>query len=261
MNRLSKPLREFAKIGLLVGALVFAAVGIAQDSTPAESAGTTQILLSYSNLSPVHATSIVVSPDGIDRDIYVWAVSVKEPGGASGFHLDIGFDGSLVTAVDWVPYTAWLASGNPPRSPSCPSPTIEANRVYVDCVTIDHVPPFGVQGTGLLAKLTLDPGSTMGPNTMLDLTGSFLVDTPVDLDPGQMAGVTVLSSSLLFMGCADTNGDGTVDLLNDILGIIQHYSPSGAPPYDPAFDINDDGAIDLLLDILGAITQFQVPCV
>ncbi len=260
MNRLTKPLRGFAKIGLLVGALVFATVGIAQDSNPAESAGTTQILLSYSDVSPVRASSIVVSPDGIDRDIYVWAVSVKEPGGASGFRVDIAFDDSLATAVTWVPYTTWLAGSG--RSPSCPSPTIEANHVFVDCVTIDHVPPFGVQGTGLLAKLTLDPGSIMGPGTALDLTGSYLINTPADPDDiGQIPGVSVLSSTLLFMGCADTNGDGIVDLLNDILGIIQHYAPSGAPPYDPAFDINDDGAIDLLLDILGAITQYQVPCV
>ena len=30
--------------------------------------------------------------------------------------------------------------------------------------------------------------------------------------------------------------DGVVDLPNDILGVIQHFAPTGAPPYDVQFD-------------------------
>ncbi len=69
----------------------------------------------------------------------------------------------------------------------------------------------------------------------------------------------------------DINGDGVIDLLNDILGVIQHFQPipGGAPPYDPVFDRGPttgpntwnmtapDGVIDLLNDILGVITQFD----
>ncbi len=69
----------------------------------------------------------------------------------------------------------------------------------------------------------------------------------------------------------DVNGDGFIDLLNDILGVINHYQPApgGAPPYAIAFDRGPttgpnswnmtapDGVIDLLNDILGVIQQYQ----
>ena len=67
--------------------------------------------------------------------------------------------------------------------------------------------------------------------------------------------------------------DGVVDLANDILGVIQRYAPSGAPPYDVQFDRGPssgpnpwnmtapDGVIDLPNDILGVILQFNHRCV
>ena len=66
--------------------------------------------------------------------------------------------------------------------------------------------------------------------------------------------------------------DGVIDLPNDILGVIQHFSPSGAPPYDVRFDRGPqtganvwnmgppDGVIDLPNDILGVIQQFGHNC-
>ena len=66
--------------------------------------------------------------------------------------------------------------------------------------------------------------------------------------------------------------DGVIDLLFDILGVINHYSPTGAPPYDAAFDRGPsagpnpwnmtapDGVIDLLNDILGVILQHGHDC-
>ena len=66
--------------------------------------------------------------------------------------------------------------------------------------------------------------------------------------------------------------DGYIDLLFDILPVIQHYSPGGAPPYDVQFDRGPssgpnpwnmtapDGVIDLLTDILGVIQQFGHDC-
>ena len=79
----------------------------------------------------------------------------------------------------------------------------------------------------------------------------------------------------------DVNGDGVIDLSNDILGVIQHYqgviqhyqrTPGGVPPYDIAFDRGPttgpnawnvtapDGVIDLLKDILGVIRQGNHNC-
>ncbi len=65
---------------------------------------------------------------------------------------------------------------------------------------------------------------------------------------------------------------GVIDLPNDILGVIQHFSPSGAAPYDVQFDRGvsggpnpwnmtaPDGVIDLPNDILGVILQFNHNC-
>ena len=66
--------------------------------------------------------------------------------------------------------------------------------------------------------------------------------------------------------------DQVIDLPNDILGVIEHFSPQGAPPYDVAFDRGPsagpnpwnmtapDGVIDLPNDILGVILQFNHDC-
>jgi len=66
--------------------------------------------------------------------------------------------------------------------------------------------------------------------------------------------------------------DGVVDLANDILGVIQHFSPNGLAPYDVLYDRGPttgphpwnmtapDGAIDLANDVLGVILQFQHTC-
>ncbi len=66
--------------------------------------------------------------------------------------------------------------------------------------------------------------------------------------------------------------DGVIDLPNDILGVIQHYSPSGAPPYDVQYDRGPstgpntwnmtapDGKIDLFNDINGVIGQYDHDC-
>ena len=66
--------------------------------------------------------------------------------------------------------------------------------------------------------------------------------------------------------------DGVIDLPNDVLGVIQHFSPDGASPYDVQFDRGPssgpnpwnmtapDGVIDLPNDILGVINQFNHSC-
>lgn len=66
--------------------------------------------------------------------------------------------------------------------------------------------------------------------------------------------------------------DGIIDLPNDILAVILHFSPSGGPPYDVQFDRGPrsgphpwsmtapDGVIDIPNDILGVILQFNHSC-
>ena len=66
--------------------------------------------------------------------------------------------------------------------------------------------------------------------------------------------------------------DGIIDLPNDVLGVVQHFAPTGAAPYDVQFDRGPssgpnpwnmtapDGVIDLPNDILGLIIQFGHSC-
>ena len=66
--------------------------------------------------------------------------------------------------------------------------------------------------------------------------------------------------------------DGVIDLPNDVLGVIQHFSPDGAGSYDVVFDRGPstgpdpwnmtapDSVIDLPNDILGVIMQFNHNC-
>ncbi len=71
----------------------------------------------------------------------------------------------------------------------------------------------------------------------------------------------------------DTNGDGIIDLTNDIFDVIVHYAPTGTEPeYDVAFDRGPstgpnlwnttapDGVIDLSNDILSVIAQYLHSC-
>ena len=73
-------------------------------------------------------------------------------------------------------------------------------------------------------------------------------------------------------GLSGATPDGVIDLLFDILGVIQHYSPDGNPPYDVHYDRGPtagpnawnmtapDGVIDLLNDILGVLQQYRHDC-
>jgi murein DD-endopeptidase MepM/ murein hydrolase activator NlpD len=60
--------------------------------------------------------------------------------------------------------------------------------------------------------------------------------------------------------------DYYVDLAFDIQGTIQHYSPSGyaGEPYEPStyaqFDLNGDGVIDLANDILVVVSHYDQHC-
>ena len=74
------------------------------------------------------------------------------------------------------------------------------------------------------------------------------------------------------LGAGGGPPDGVIDLPNDILGVIQRFSPDGAGQYDAWFDRGPssgpdpwnmtapDGVIDLPNDILGVIMQFNHDC-
>ena len=79
----------------------------------------------------------------------------------------------------------------------------------------------------------------------------------------------------------DTNGDQSVDLLNDVFEVAGAFGPAGDPKYDPKVDRSPppddskepdpskrepwdlgppDGAVDLLGDIFGSANQFGHSC-
>ncbi len=260
MKVMKNSIWSVVKLGLLAGAIVFAAVGLGQDSQPA-SAAHTRILLSYSNIAPIHARAVVLNPGGVSRDLYAWVVDADDESGVSAYRVEINFDSSLLTATAMERPDAPLWLGNRGRSPSCPLPTVQPGLAYIDCITVGQVPPLGATGTGLLGKVTIEPG-TAWDTTPLDLTGSYLIDTPFDINfTWSYIPVTLEPSTVVFMHCADFNRDGSVDLLSDILGVILQYGKTPADPdWKPMFDINKDAVVDLLSDILGTILQYGRPC-
>jgi hypothetical protein len=58
----------------------------------------------------------------------------------------------------------------------------------------------------------------------------------------------------------DVNGDQTIDLPNDILGVVFHYAPSGNERPHPWSMTAPDGVIDLSNDILGVVQQYNHDC-
>ncbi len=112
----------------------------------------------------------------------------------------------------------------------------------------------------------------MGTTSALDLSaaengGTFLLNAPFDPDdcfpiqPECYVPVTLVNSTVIFLTCGDNNGDGVIDLTNDILGVILRYQMVDShPDWDPAFDLDANGVIDLSNDILGTILQYQLPC-
>ncbi len=125
-----------------------------------------------------------------------------------------------------------------------------ADSVRINCTPVPVVAPLGLDSDG--------DGCPDDRELGLDETLGGLRDP---FDPYDFYDVAPA-------GCPD----GVVDLLNVVLGVIQHYSPTGAPPYDANYDRGPstgpnawnmtapDGVIDLLNDILGAIAQVGHDC-
>ncbi len=263
------------KVGALAAAVV-AALSLAQQPS-AESASNTQVIFSYSAEAPIPVGAIIMNPDGVPRDIYVWAVDVKEPTGVSGFNIAVEFDESYITAtpasgdINGIGDITWLRSTG--RQGACiPDLILQPGKIIGLCSTLTPPPPLGPTGTGLIGHIVLTPGSEAAPTSQLTLVtpafgvqGTFLLDTPVDPDDIQPLPVDLVSTVVVFLGCADNtpppNGDGIVDLPNDILGVILRFGMTESnAEWDPLFDINNDGFIDLPNDILGTILQFLLPC-
>lgn len=266
------------KIGILAAAVV-ATLSLTQQPT-AESASDTRIIFSYSSQAPQQAPAIIVNPGGVSRDVYIWAVNVKEPTGVSGFNIAVRYDDSFLSTsadTDGIGDKTWLQSSG--RQGTCiPNLFPQPGEIIGQCITLIIPPPLGPTGTGLIGHFVLTPGSEMAggsqlsfvvpevcPPSCVGVLGTYLLDAPIDPDDIQHIPLTLINSAVVFLGCGDNspppNGDGVIDLPNDILGVILRFQMTpDDPDWSPLYDLNRDEIIDLPNDILGTILQFQLPC-
>ena len=274
MNVLIRYSLGLGRAAVLISAVIVAMIGLGQDTGPVKGAPTAEIIMSYSNVIPIRASTIILNPAGNSRDIYIWAKGVEDPSGVAAYNLELYFDDTRFTMTSFRGNPTWLSSSG--RSGACAPPgIIEPSHAYLACVTIGAAPPFGATGDGLLAKLVISPLDELAGASVLDLSasengGTYLLNTPANpndcfpIQPSCYVPVTLLNSVVIFIRCADNSppgGDGIIDLPNDILGVIQHYQVRESDPeWDQAFDLDYNGTIDLANDILGTILQYQNRC-
>jgi len=153
-----------------------------------------------------------------------------------------------------------------PEPPATPTPTITPTPTATSTPTVTPTPTITPTPT-VTPTPTITPTPTKQPFKG-DTDGDGCADVNENLPKAEVAngGGRDWQNPWDYY---DVNWDGVIDLLNDILGVINHYSPTGAPPYDVAFDRGPttgpnawnmtapDGVIDLLNDILGVITQYN----
>lgn len=250
--------RRAAKLSLFAGAIVIAALALARDGHPAAASGAGEIIVSLSETSPTQPSAISLMIGAEPSDLYVWIKNLNDPTGASAFQVEFTY-GSDLLDVNWIyPDTAWLGSTG--RSVACLGAGVDPDGVapgvgeaYVACNTLQVPPPYGAQGTGVLARITVEPGSEVGLS-YLDFRGrTFLIDTPPN--PDDMAEIVVKNPiiNIQIAPCADFTGDNQV-LVADILYVVQRYFTS-----DLTADLNGDGAVTVA-DILIAVQQYYQYC-
>ncbi len=280
MKAMALGIRRVAKLWLLAAIILGGAAMLAQESRPVRAADTA-IIVSLSNTSPVPTRSMLIAyPNGPPVTFYVWAQDVSDPQGMAAFQVELDYStlvanpqAPVLTVASIAEDSAWLATSG--RSVSCVPRYINntIGRAYASCFTLGAENQWGVQGTGLIGTLTIQPGTVEGSGK-LNFTPSFMQDT------GQVIGSTIIepqtipatrpSLSFVIPPCADFNGDGRVTFIGgDIIAIISRYNMRAGDldwgPYhydwDPMYDLNHNGRIDFIGgDIILAIAQFTQRC-
>jgi hypothetical protein len=252
---------------ILALALVFGTVvwGLGSDAPPA-GASHTKIVLSKSATSPIAETSLILPKNGSPVDFYVWAVNVHNSTGASAFDIRFEFDPALldITFLEW--YDSWI-SNNGYRSPACiggigPNAVLGLSdgQAYAHCSTFNIPPPYGATGTGLVAHVRIKPGNQL-MFSGIDMTESFLVDTPPNPDDEMPIPAAVPYVYMTISKCADFDLNGEIDLFNDIFGVANRFGMEvGNPQWEAKYDLDDSGNIDLFNDIFNSAYQFGGSC-
>lgn len=266
---------------VLVGcALVALALVVTSDGRRADAQGTTAFVISRSNTTISQTSAMTLVVDGAPQTVYVWAKDVKSDDGAAAFDVGFQYDGSLITITTLASQTTWLNSTG--RSASCLPPYWDNIPPYtrevpndpngnwegqVSCGTLGPPPPYGPmcpsKCNGLLATITIQPGSEVGNTTLNFSTGSQLVDTGhvsggVVYDPEEIP-ATKPNYQVRVIHCGDFNLDGSVTIVDVAAVAVRFLKTPSDPGWDPIYDIDENGSISIN-DVSGTAVQFLQVC-
>lgn len=259
--------------GLLLVSAALAAVMLllAQDSRPA-SAVNTRVYFTYSTTNPSPQSNIILNPDGAPVTLYVWAENITDPQGLASFSVDVIYDPDLMSVPNVSFSDTFLEStGRQAMCTTLPAQPVpgDPDHYYVNaaCASIVTNPPAPpVQGSGLLATLTVVPGSDYGmaalTNDSFMMDAGYIIPPDTVVNPEQIA-ATVISATAQIAKCGDVapppNGDGAVSGL-DFFSLLTKFGTSqGLPGWDERYDLNGDGAV-AGVDFFILLGQFGALC-
>jgi hypothetical protein len=250
----------FARIALVVvAAAVVAVVAVQRDSAPVN-ASHTEILVSSSRTSLVPISSkVMIQGDPTRTELFVWTKNVDNSTGASAFDVNFTYPTNIIEGHSALAHTDWLESTN--RSIACAQSYVDQNlpdgpgEGHASCNSLLPPPPYGATGSGLIATIIVSAGPQEG-SAPLDLSNSFLVDTPSNPDNQAEIPLVVRSIQMISSPCADFppgQGDGTVRV-SDILYVVSKYFTN-----DPDADLDGTNQVTVS-DILIAVAQYFEDC-
>lgn len=275
MKVLRRVMGGAAKGIVVVAALAAVVLVLARDSEESVDATSVEIVTSHSDTSPNTLSAAVIMNNGTiggpspcapgENDpttacLWVWAKKVGVgPNSASAFEVNFTFNATLIHVHTFLDFTTWLASTG--RSITCndqelfQNPTTGEGWGTASCNSLLPPPPYGATGNGILAQIAVESRSPALGSTILNLTGSALVNTPADPNNQAAIPLVVRSVNIVVAKCADfsppPNGDDTIRV-NDILYVVGKY-------FTPDGDLNGD-LMTRVDDILIAVQQYFVNC-
>ena len=263
--------RRRSKTLVFACAILVAMLTLANDSRPV-AADHTDIFFTQSTtgdpslVTPVTSLSMVVNDPG-PVTLYVWARNVHDPQGVAGFEVKVNYVSWLIAVNSLFADTTWLGSTG--RSASCtapvirPNPTTGAGRANVSCNTLGAPPPFGPQGSGLLATITVKAGVVPSITNLVLAEGTLLVNTGAivrgSIVPPAEIPTIKRSLQLVIARCGDVDGDGGVTISDIFLVAGEFGKDSVHPEWNPIYDLNIDGGITIQ-DIFLTAGQFGTFC-
>lgn len=263
------------KVGLFVIAVVAITLALARDAQPV-SADHADIFFTQSTSDPTPETNLLLFVnDPTPVTLHVWARNVHDTVGLGGFEVKINYMSWLLAVNSIVEDRTWL--GETGRTLTCGASTVTPNldtgggHANANCNTIGAPPPFGPEGDGRLATITVKAGAVPAIITLELDDRTRLIDT------GQVVGGTVISPQVIpttkrslqivIAKCADVAPLDDIDgfvTLSDIFAIAGRFGmvfdpDEPDPNWNPMYDLNDDSAITLV-DIFTAAAQFGLEC-